>query len=131
MWWMYVYYVSILVKWYSFKSVHNIDYCYWYVQKYHLMWQTCQEISTRAICLFFNYYYYFVLFLPFTYLFTQYVSTFMQCDNITLFYQPLTLCAIRYYTDKVKVCCVLFFLYAFFSFMDILILFLCVVYYLY
>lgn len=38
----------------------------------------------------------------------------MKCDNITLFYQPLTLCAIRYYTDKVKVCCVLFFLYAFF-----------------
>ncbi|CAH1736550.1 unnamed protein product [Aphis gossypii] len=44
----------------------------------------------------------------------QYVSAFIKCDNIILFYQPLTICAIRYYTDKVNVCCVLFFLYAFF-----------------
>lgn len=42
------------------------------------------------------------------------IFTFRKCDNIiTYVYQSLTLRAIRYYMDQVKLCCVLLFLYAF------------------
>lgn len=63
-----------------------------------------------------------ILFLLYVLIFTNYVfismihiimSTFTKCDNIiTLVNQPLTLCAIRYLTDQVKLCLLLF-LYAF------------------
>lgn len=66
----------------------------------------------------------FLLFLLYVFIFTNYVfismihimSTFTKCDNIiTLVNQPLTLCAIRYHTDQVKLCLLLLllFLYAF------------------
>lgn len=104
--------IYFMIECYMFESVYNINYCYWCNQKHcHVIIITNipRDVDQNNMFIFWLLLFYFTI-----YVFVlQYVSTFIKCDNI-LFYQPLTICAIRYYTDKVNVCCVLFFLYAFF-----------------